>query len=223
MVDLLETRPALAPAINRPAEAVADAMIAVQWRFLQLDFSNNPTFEDKKLYYSPSDPEMEKRLDRVSKNMCEYGSLYSVVFLTQKYPELFNYLFMVKNYRPYDVRFKNLNWKMHTYFIAKSKTGEWFAGSPANHTVCERDSRLTRVISDFNLDKVMQEIRRVDGGVWPKSSFIHDVLNKDYQLPAIFTEDGNQMIRLPVIIYGNSENTRVDCAPKIQTNTYRIL
>jgi hypothetical protein len=166
-----------APVVDTAAEAVGDAMMAAQAQLMS-EVTANP-----EKYFKPGiDPQRrtETILQVLSSGMCEAASIYSLYFLSQKYPEEFESLGIIKTFSDKngtDGKLKQAFDEYHAYFIAKDKKGVWYAGSPANYDSDQTDSALTRVFKSPYPEEIIKRIIEHDGGIWPTGDFIEQAFS----------------------------------------------
>lgn len=146
-----------------PRDAVADAMMVAYGFYLLRDLeqmSRDPVNID--VY---ADAEMQVLLRDVTKDKCRQNSVTVLAFLTEKYPKLFQNMLILESVADFAYPLRH-EWSWHDYFLVQGEDQIWYAGSPANYEVCERQGRLTNLISG-NLRQVLDEVRRVEAGAWP--------------------------------------------------------
>jgi len=129
----------------------------------------------------------EKELERVTMGNCLIASKAVITYLDENSPEVFLNMILLKSHR--DVGrinrqpFKESIGVNHYYYLVEDISGAWHAGSPANHKRHSgKNSRLTRLING-SLEKVLEEIVEVEGGIWPTAEQITIALENNPETP----------------------------------------
>ncbi len=129
----------------------------------------------------------EKELERVTMGNCLIASKAVLTCLYENSHGLFSSMILLKSHK--DVSrvngqpFKENIGINHYYYLVEDISGAWHAGSPANHKRHSGDnSRLTRTISG-SLEKVLEKITEVEGGIWPTSKQIIIALKNNPSMP----------------------------------------
>lgn len=208
------------PLIDKPAEAVADAMMVAQAEFLA-EYLENPAIYQRK----PQDESklLEEILQGQTSGNCMIGTIFALHYLGVKYPHLFEAagrLVTFDNPDRVSGTLKSQD-KVHAYFMVKDINGVWYAGSPANHIVNSENSPLTRVISSTDPQEVVDRITEIDGGEWPDGKFIEKAFEKEGYQPVVFTRDSQNREVLNIVEITNlfgKNLVRTIILPKITDN-----
>lgn len=176
------------PIIDRPAEAVGDAMMIAQAQLLRHALSQEEIL---------SSPEIA--VFRGTDGMCNRASIYVLAHLKQKYSELFPRMGIIRAEHGIEP-LKNRRWRFHDYFLAQDINGKWYAGSPANYDGPAKENRFTRVISSLRLQEVMGRIQEIEGGRWP---LVNDIILGLADMRAGEESNFPPGNRVRVVMYGN--------------------
>ncbi len=135
--------------------------------------------------------QLEEMLRNISEGKCGRASTHSLFILCSKYADLFDVMLLLASYRDnHSSEFHDKNIEHHALFLVRDTTGIWHAGSPANHRIGSSDSPLTKIISSRNLEEVISEISKSEGGLWPSADFINQAIGNGYKRPFITKEGG---------------------------------
>lgn len=147
--------------------AVADAMMFAQAYFHKM-IEQKSMKDGVKI---KSNEDLEEALVTESDAKCFTGSALVLYYLKKHFASDFDVLVFAKG--------KMLpEFVNHIRFIAHCKN-KWYSGSPANHEMNSQNSRMVRVSSATSIEGLFSQIQKEDGGIWPKSEYIRDVLSQE--------------------------------------------
>jgi hypothetical protein len=212
-----------------PQEAIADAMLVMQYWYLRNINKNLPKpmptlFQDKLT-----------TLEDKSRGECESSSVFILYYLLKKYPEHFqNYaLIQGEATNKHPLKYKlparyNATHYNHTYFLTQDTAGTWYAGSPANfNRETKRPSFLTRVFTGPDVHTIMGSIKKADGGTWLPGSVIERELRRATK-PVIHVKPSrdhspltNTWITLPTFNFYYKGRSRYDEEKGIHVERYQ--
>lgn len=176
---MVENTPHNSAEIYIPHEAVADAMLVAQG--ILVDHYMRSTG----MKYSKSDisrDSLKLMHFLATEGHCTTASKISLTFLYGKYKDFFDRMTLLTSHDDQE-RFRE-NWGMHQYFLVRDTGGTWYAGSPANHSLLQKNDRksdttsnLSTLIVSKDLSEVLKQIQNNDGGNWPSVEFVEGVLS----------------------------------------------
>lgn len=168
--------------VDKIFHAVADAVMVIQAGFLRksFDYENNLlAFGDLKRYQQYQSADIDRRVELASTEKCVVASANAILFLHQKYPDLFNFSVILKSSNTGT----GLKWYQHAYFLAESKDGRYFAASPANEDEDKGQNYLTTIFCSEDLQEVLKKIQDKEGGKWPSQESILSAYKRLYFPP----------------------------------------
>jgi len=182
----------------QPVEAVADAMMVAVYKQIMSYMEG----AEKYKWVKSNEEAMEYLLYVATKEYCRQASARVMVYLKEKYQELFMEMILIESM---DFKGGSLigGWGWHDYFLVKDVNKVWYAGSPANFdSFGWYEGQLTNLIYSRNLNVVIDKIQGIEGGQWPSvKSIMQQTEDADKRI-RIYKSDGKMMVEVPVV-YNN--------------------
>lgn len=140
-------------------EAVAEAMMVVQSLLLANGIRGEMRNEVKS--------DIRELMMKLSSGKCRQASAVVMAFLLDKYPDKFQNMVLLESHSDEGNWLEN-GWRWHDYFLVLGEDGVWYAGSPANYLGEFGESRLVRIIANTSMKYVLEKIKTIEGGAWPR-------------------------------------------------------
>jgi hypothetical protein len=151
-----------------PREAVADAMMIVQGRYIKDAVRGRSYF--KKI---ESEQDFLDTIDYSSKHKCKPSAEEVVRRLSQNHGDLFDKLTSIQTWG--DLK----DFPYHSLFLAHGVDGAWYAGSASNNDNKRGKRRFSIIYESPDLDVILDMIKRDEGGEWPSSKDVSQKITKE--------------------------------------------
>lgn len=149
-----------------PREAVADAMMAVQARYI-----NNVV--GRRGNNAPRDEtELQLFIDSESAYRCKPAAVDVVRILSKNNPRLFDQSTVIESWHTSDFPY-------HALFLVHGVNDVWYAGSASNNDTARGRRRFSTIYESKELDVVLDIIKRYEGGEWPSSEDVMESIKKE--------------------------------------------
>ncbi len=140
---------------------------------------------------------LDKFLKEASNGTCERSSIDAAYVMATRSPNVYKKIFLMTSY---DLPQSSNVSKMivgrngvlfyHTYVVMQGTDDQWYAASPGNHNSKKQDSYALNIIKESSLEKVINYIKKRDGGNWPEPSSAESLLlGSEYQSPTFDRAD----------------------------------
>jgi len=115
-----------------------------------------------------------KKLEELTFGACLKISGRTAHILESESPENWNRVFILSSDEPPDGGFysqpkphlEGKTWRWHSYCIAESKSGDWYAISPANLSIKPDRELISKPLKGPSLKEVINQIQASEGGIW---------------------------------------------------------
>lgn len=141
-----------------PREAVADAMMVAQARFIHAAVDNNNSQMD-----------FDMAMNKASRGTCATSSFAVLRHIFENYRGLFNVGVFLEGEQTYDFPY-------HTVFMMQGIDSRWYAGSPGNNT--NRLNRFKLLYESDNMEDIVDRLQEDEGGFWPPTQTIRESIEQ---------------------------------------------
>jgi hypothetical protein len=134
--------------------------------------------------------EESKFIEDITFGLCEVNSALALKYLSINYPDQFTNFFVIVAHSAPNNKFKRRPiWFNHAVAIVEDNQKLWFSFSPANYKIIAPNP-LTSVLQANSLSVIMTQINEMEGGIWPKTTDIENILPKLSKLEIYTLQEG---------------------------------